>query len=190
MEKMKKCSKCRQEKSISSFYLRKSRSSRFPWRIPYLSPCKSCQIDSSKKQGKTEYRKLSIKKYQQLNRPSIRVKRREHQKVYQKTRYTNNLQFRLTCLLRARLRMAINGNFNGGLAIKYLGCSVEELKMHLEKQFRENMSWNNRKKWHIDHIVPLSSANTETDIIKLSHYSNLQPLWASENESKGNKILT
>jgi hypothetical protein len=42
--------------------------------------------------------------------------------------------------------------------------------------------------WHIDHITPLSLATTEEELYKLNHYINLQPLWASENQSKGSKI--
>jgi hypothetical protein len=53
------------------------------------------------------------------------------------------------------------------------------------------MTWNNYSHdgWHIDHIVPLSSAKTEEDVIKLCHYSNLQPLWSIDNYKKGNKII-
>lgn len=53
------------------------------------------------------------------------------------------------------------------------------------------MNWDNRGLygWHIDHIIPLSSAKTEEEVYKLCHYTNLQPLWAKENLSKGNKII-
>jgi hypothetical protein len=52
------------------------------------------------------------------------------------------------------------------------------------------MNWSNRNLWHIDHIIPLASAKTEEEMIKLCHYTNLQPLWAIENMSKGSKIIT
>jgi hypothetical protein len=52
------------------------------------------------------------------------------------------------------------------------------------------MSWDNYGSWHIDHIIPLSSAKNIEEISKLCHYSNLQPLWASNNLSKGNKIIS
>jgi hypothetical protein len=53
------------------------------------------------------------------------------------------------------------------------------------------MNWENYGQfgWHVDHIIPLSSAKTEEEIYKLSHYTNLQPLWAQDNLKKGNKIL-
>ena len=69
-----------------------------------------------------------------------------------------------------------------------LGCSFEFLKKHLEIQFKDGMSWENRSDWHIDHIVPLSSAKSEAEIIFLNHYSNLQPLWAKDNIQKSNKM--
>jgi len=72
-----------------------------------------------------------------------------------------------------------------------LGCDWETLKIHLESQFTEGMSWDNfgLNGWHIDHIIPLSSAKTEEDVYKLSHYTNLQPLWAIDNIRKKDKIL-
>jgi hypothetical protein len=71
-----------------------------------------------------------------------------------------------------------------------LGISLIQLKEYLESLFKEDMSWNNRNLWHIDHIIPLASAKTKEDMIKLCHYTNLQPLWAKENMSKGAKIIT
>ena len=56
-------------------------------------------------------------------------------------------------------------------------------------KFTTGMSWENRNEWHIDHKIPLSSAKTEEEIYELCHYTNLQPLWAFDNLSKGNKIL-
>jgi hypothetical protein len=70
-----------------------------------------------------------------------------------------------------------------------VGCTPEFLKEHLEKQFVDGMTWENRGEWHIDHKIPLSSAKTEEELYKLCHYTNLQPLWAEENLKKGNKII-
>jgi hypothetical protein len=69
-----------------------------------------------------------------------------------------------------------------------LGCSPYFLKEHLEKQFMNGMTWDNRNEWHIDHIIPLSYAKTEEEVYGLCHYSNLQPLWAQDNLKKSNKI--
>ena len=83
-----------------------------------------------------------------------------------------------------------NMQSNSG-TFKMLGCTPDELRLHLEKQFIDNMSWDNygRYGWHIDHIIPISSAKTEEEVYKLAHYTNLQPLWAKDNYYKGDKIL-
>lgn len=70
---------------------------------------------------------------------------------------------------------------------EYIGCLPSELKTHIEKQFLNGMSWKNHGKWHIDHIIPLSSAKTEKRLYELCHYSNLQPLWAEDNYKKSSK---
>lgn len=71
-----------------------------------------------------------------------------------------------------------------------IGCTVEELKIHIEKQFKPGMSWSDTKEIHIDHIIPLSSAKTKERMMELCHYTNLCPLWAEENLIKGAKIYT
>ena len=71
----------------------------------------------------------------------------------------------------------------------YTADKKQILKEHLELQFVDGMSWDNRSEWHIDHIIPLSSAKTDEEIYKLCHYTNLQPLWAEDNLKKSNKIL-
>lgn len=65
-----------------------------------------------------------------------------------------------------------------------LGYSVEEFVSHIEKQFTDGMSWENMSDWQIDHIVPISSANTEQDVIALNQLSNLRPMWAADNNRK------
>jgi len=100
-------------------------------------------------------------------------------------------EFKLLSEMRSRLWLYLkkesftkkNKTFN------IVGCSPLQLKEHLEKQFVDGMTWENRSEWHIDHIVPLSSAKTEEELYKLFHYTNLQPLWAIDNIKKGNKIL-
>ena len=69
-----------------------------------------------------------------------------------------------------------------------LGCSFKDAVKHIESLFTEGMSWDNMGEWHIDHIIPLSSANTKIELIKLCHYRNLQPLWAVDNMSKSSSI--
>ena len=102
--------------------------------------------------------------------------------------YSSIEKFELMTLLkrnlRSRLNKAVKGNYKNTSAVKDLGCSVEELKIHLESKFRLGMTWNNYGLWQIDHIVPLALVKNELELKKACHYSNLQPLWASDNLNK------
>ena len=110
---------------------------------------------------------------------------------WRKNKYHNDIQYKLTTAIRSRVRIALNNNQKTGSAIDDLGCSVDELKIYLENQFEEGMTWDNWKHdgWHIDHIKPLSKFDL-TDPVQFKeavHYTNLQPLWWKENLKKGNK---
>jgi hypothetical protein len=96
--------------------------------------------------------------------------------------------FRLANRLRARLYKITKGLVKAGSAVKDLGCSIPDLREHLESKFKEGMDWNNYGAWHIDHIQPLSKFDltNRTEFLKVSHYSNLQPLWAKDNIVKSN----
>lgn len=77
--------------------------------------------------------------------------------------------------------------------LKVLGCSFEEFKIHIESLWESWMNWNNygvyivnEQTWQIDHIIPISSAKTKKDVIRLNHFSNLRPLCSKENNLKSN----
>ena len=73
--------------------------------------------------------------------------------------------------------------------IEILGCSFEEFKIHLESKFDNKMNWLNQGTyWHMDHIIPISSAKTEEEVYRLNHYTNFQPLYWLDNLKKSNKI--
>ena len=65
--------------------------------------------------------------------------------------------------------------------------SVQEFCRYYESKFTAGMNWDEVVKGniHIDHIVPLATAKTEADVVRLCHYTNLQPLWAIDNRRKG-----
>lgn len=79
-----------------------------------------------------------------------------------------------------------NGYTKKSKTYEILGCSFEDLKIHIENQFQYGMCWENHGDWHIDHKIPISWAKNEEEIINLSNYKNLQPLWAKENMKKKN----
>ena len=97
---------------------------------------------------------------------------------------------RMMDAVRARVHRALTRQkaWKTGKTVDMLGCSVEELRAHLEKLFAPGMTWDNwgRYGWHIDHKVPLAAFDLKTEEGQRSamHYSNLQPLWASDNLKK------
>ncbi len=119
-------------------------------------------------------------------------KMRALKRIYQRNKIKTDIQFRLKMNLRSRLLMAIKSDQRVGSAIRDLGCSIAELKMYLEGQFKDGMTWANYglRGWHIDHKIPLDLFDLadRAQFVAACHYSNLQPLWAKENFSKGNRI--
>lgn len=129
----------------------------------------------------------AVKIYAANNKAKIAVRSNR----YAKNRKLVDLNFRLRTNLRARLLIAILNGQRGGSAIRDLGCSIPELRKHLESKFAEGMNWDNYglSGWHIDHIKALSlfDLSKKSHIRKACHYTNLQPLWAKDNIKKGNK---
>ena len=99
---------------------------------------------------------------------------------------------RLARAIKSRLWGALRQrkiNHSCGLALKYLGCTLAELKSHLEARFQPMMSWDNYGSWHIDHVVPFAKFDlTDMEQLVLAcHYTNLQPLWGHINCQKSKK---
>jgi len=118
---------------------------------------------------------------------------RAYDSIRHKREYMN-LNCRLRRTLSARVRVAVKNN-SGKKAfgsIYLLGCSIAHARQHLESQFLPGMTWENHSTdgWHIDHIKPCASFDlTDPEQQKRCfHYTNLQPLWATDNLSKGKKI--
>ncbi len=139
------------------------------------------------------YRKFPEKK-KESDRKSYqkrKTKQIKRQNERAKERRKTDPMFRAIACLRSRLGMALTDWHKSKPTMELLGCSKEELKIHLESKFQDGMSWENhgvgRDKWHIDHIIPLSKAQTLLELEQLFHYSNLQPLWGSDNIKKSNK---
>ena len=86
----------------------------------------------------------------------------------------------------------IIGNWKGGRskAEELCGYTIEQLKKRIEFNFKDGMNWENRGEWHIDHKKPVARfiAQGITDPAIINALSNLQPLWASDNQSKGAKF--
>ncbi len=128
------------------------------------------------------------KKREQVQKYKLRTKQRYNE------RYRTDSQFRISVSLRKRLNLALKAQ-NAGKAVRtfeLIGCTLAELAAHLEKQFKNGMMWQNYGRWHVDHIIPCAKFDL-TDLEqqrKCFHYSNLQPLWATENIVKSNKLVS
>ena len=70
-----------------------------------------------------------------------------------------------------------------------LGCDYKFFKDFIERQFTKGMNWSNHGEWHLDHVYPISRAESLQHCLDLNHYSNFQPLWATDNMKKSNKIV-
>jgi hypothetical protein len=126
------------------------------------------------------------RKWREENRERVR----EQDRKWREKRIASDPQFKLLCRLRQRISTVFRrANVRKPSGIEsILGISVQEAKDYLESQFKQGMSWENYGKWHVDHVIPLASAKTPEDLIKLCHYTNLQPLWAIENILKRDKL--
>ena len=116
---------------------------------------------------------------------------KKNRNKYESNRKQNDPIYKLKHLVRNRISkfLTIKRLNKKHTTFELVGCSPSELKLFLEQRFTDGMSWDNQGEWHIDHKIPLASAKTEEELYKLCHFTNLQPLWATENIKKGSKII-
>lgn len=121
------------------------------------------------------------------------AKKKIASKSQSKLRKTNT-RFRARIAIANRIACAIRRKLlkKRVSTLDVIGCNMDQFMVHIQNQFQVGMAWNNwgLRGWHIDHIIPLSSANDIDGLERLCHYTNLQPLWAKDNLKKSNKILT
>lgn len=156
---------------------------------------KKC-LDSTAKRKLSKYNYNKSSKNREYQKqydktPKARKRKLDYNKSYVKSRKSKDVNFKLSLLLRSRLVVALKGNYRSGSAIRDLGCTLDEFRIYMESLFQPGMSWDNwsRTGWHIDHIIPLANFDLtdREQLLKACHYTNLQPLWASDNIRKGNK---
>jgi len=211
---MKTCRKCKNLKAFENFY--KGKQSKDGYRSTckqcmkiyaeenketkreYLKNYKEVNKENLKVKNKiyrkensdkiTKWREENkdyFKKYNQdnkINRRNYFKKRNNNEPIF---RFKNNVR-------RLILHSFKRGRRNFKKSDKtevILRCKIEEFVEHISKKFSKGMTLENHGEWRIDHIIPLATANTKEEVILLNHYTNLQPLWAKDNLSKGSKIL-
>lgn len=184
---MKDCKTCRsqlQSKSYSSLsledkeYFNKNRYKKNSTKIKENS-----KKYYNEKKSNEEY-KEKRKQYYIKNKESISKK----SYLYKKNRMLEDSLYKLKNSIRCRLLSALKGYGKKSKTEEIIGCRFEHLLVYIESLFIENMSWENRGIWEIDHIVPLSMAKNYDEVVFLSNYRNLQPLWSKDNREKSNKF--
>lgn len=139
-------------------------------------------LDRQIKKGREYYRNNKQKYFDNNNRRT-------------RARKAVDIEFKILSALRGRISHFLRGTSRSLRTRELIGCSLEKLRAHLEKQFTDGMTWENygRKGWHIDHRHPLTLwANIATDVEvqkKAFHYTNLSPKWGTENSRKGNRFI-
>ena len=122
------------------------------------------------------------KKYRDANKAKINDKLRERRR--------SDPMLRLKDAIRGSIRAYLGSKkTRRGSTFEIVGCTPDFLRGHLERQFKDGMTWENYgSHWHVDHRIPLASGNSADEIKGLSHWTNLQPLEALENIIKSDKI--
>lgn len=182
------CKSCMSERSKA--YNRKNREKRLAYSKQYHEDnrealkLKSRQHYAATIEERRAYGRRYRKQYLKQARTKVATLAREYARMRRRT----DPMFRVIANMRSRLRHLLNG-YKSKRTLELTGCNREELKAHLEKQFKPGMSWKNYGKWHIDHIIALSKVNVfdESELMKVCHFTNLQPLWAADNIRKSNK---
>lgn len=188
---MKICSKCKLEKPYSEFYVRKDRP------CGYVSSCKSCQSlknkDYHKKNAKKrientlKWKENNLEKYKNYV-SSRKDENRVYQREYAKRRRREDIDYFMKYKWRKILYQSLRYKNirKKGTTIDELGYTSVQLKMRIEFQFKDGMSWSNYGEWEIDHKKPVSSFRDE-NYKHINMLCNLQPLWKEENRKKSNK---
>jgi hypothetical protein len=183
----KVCKKCGIEKDLNEFNKDKYSNDGLRYR---------CRICTGEDYRKFYYDNIENEIQRQVNyQKNNKDKVKKRRNITHHKKYKNDVIYKLKINVRNRVKMFLRANnfklVNEGSTFDLVGCTPQELRNHIEILFKEGMSWENYgfDTWHIDHIIPLSSAKTEDEVYELCKYTNLQPLWKEENYKKGNKIL-
>lgn len=208
---MKTCSKCHIEKPLTEFNKKSSNKDGYNGQcrvccnlqkkeyyltnLSYYENYRKNNKDKTKINSKNwvinnpSKNKTNKKQYREKNKEKFK----EYYRNYKKERIKTDLVFKLKYRFSKNLYNLFkqNGFIKKSKTIDILGCSFEEFKKYLESKFEDWMTWDNKGLyngelnygWDIDHIIPLSTANCEEDIIRLNHYTNLQPLCSFINRN-------
>ena len=193
---IKRCTACDQIKHFDCFYAEREGAG------GKRSRCKQCMNASSWAGQVANRERANARRALPENRAKVaerarrrRLEQREHVLALQRKHNAARRlrpQERLRDAIGCQIRAALRGEKRGRGYLELVDWSVDELRTHLERQFLKGMSWGNYGKWHVDHIVPLSSfvitGPDDPELRRAWALPNLRPLWARDNESKGAKL--
>lgn len=203
----KKCGGCKEDKKLIEFGTRKST---FDGK---RGTCKKCELayretrrEKKRQKGRERYKRKreflleQSKEYQRKNKTSVKAKQKEWQsknrerinaqrRIRQKKRRKEEPEWAIRQDIGSRICHILGGRQKCASTLELMGCTLEELRAHIETQFETPMTWENRGiVWHIDHIVPFNAFKGELDNEKslriVCWYRNLQPLLEKENLEK------
>lgn len=168
----KKCRECNQVKPIDMFPFRKDRGKT-------RNDCKTCRKKSVRKWYlKNKERK---KKYIKKRRTIINARCRE--------RHSHDPAYAMLKRCRNRINKVLKTNSKAASTKELTGLTVDELKVYVETQFADGMTWENRSEWHLDHRVPCKAFDfSDPEQQRVCFwYKNLHPMWAKDNMEKSSK---
>lgn len=205
------CSLCGESKSTSEFSPRSDR------KIAYRSKCKCCErlcrneyneqnrlyvrgLQQKWVDANPEKSRAKVKKYQATDKGKVVARKSDKKRLkshneYARQRYFTDPQWNMNMKLRRRVDRVLRQRkiSKSTKTMELLGCTYVEFNIYIESRFTPNMSWDKilSGEIHLDHIRPCASFDL-TDIEQQKvcfHYSNLQPLWAKDNLSKGARLI-
>jgi hypothetical protein len=175
------CHQCKDTKDESEFHTFKK-----------VKTCKKCNNKIHYQNHKSYY---LAKGDNRRSDPKLQDSFREYNRKWIRDKRANDIQYKIKGSLRNRMFQALKGIAKSKGTEKLLGCSWAEFMTHIESQFTEGMNWENygkgNDKWNLDHIIPLAAFDLSIpeNQEKASHFTNLQPMWQTDNFKKGDKIL-
>jgi hypothetical protein len=124
-----------------------------------------------------------LREWQAANAEAFRAQKT----AYYLSRKRSDPAFAVLTRLRRRINHFVSGHNKSATTAELIGCSYDAFAKHLETQFTDGMTWENRSEWHIDHIIPCAAFDlTDPEQQRRCfHYTNMRPLWAHENRRKG-----
>jgi hypothetical protein len=202
---MKICKKCKLEKELTEFRKeikgskgvkstckfcdKAARDLKKPIKETPLKKSQEEIIEARRNYYKSNKEKLNkySREYRLKNKDKIKVTRNKYQKKRLSEDFVYSFKFKINSSIRKSFKK--RDCIKSKRTEEILGCTITEFIEYISSKFTEGMTLENYGEWHFDHIIPISSAKIEEDVIRLNHYTNLQPLWAEDNLRKGVKIF-